>query len=690
MYLKSLKITNFRKFGTEYNIIEFVDSKDCLRDTIDISSATTLIVGKNNSGKTTIMLALSKLVDNGKKFNATDFNFGYLQRLLENYKLSNFNEFPYLEFEMEIGFVINNQDLITNLIPFMAIKNISSEENKILKIIVKYELEEVQEFKNEVAKIITDCSQRSVEYDNSLIFSKFLKLINENSFKLNYFNDQNKKIENTKFNLGNLIDIKLISANNSITDNSLGNVFNKIIQLRHETNSICFNLDTEINNINTSVTKRIGDFNDSAINSVLHSIEDSNRFGVNLSSDVTVDKLLKNLIKYEYTEQGLNIPEGQFGLGYANLMSIISKLIEYVEKYPNDEKHSRLNLICIEEPEAFMHPQMQELFIKNINFAIKALLKDSQKLINSQLIITTHSSHILNSKIHTSNSFNNINYVAIIDNTANVINLNDESIVSNSKNKSEQLNNLKFLKKHIKFKVSEIFFSDAIIFVEGITEETLVPYYISENENLRKYYITIINIGGAHGLVYHDLIKLIKIPTLIITDLDIKRDDDQSIENISELCSKRTTNETIKKYNGTDKLDNLNNHLIPEENNNMYITFQAEKINHYYATSFEEAYILQNYDNNILQQVLKSIHPQIYNKIVTEDEKHSNIINNSYYLQYKLDKNKNKSNFANSLLYSFANSENSDSPKLPTYIDRGLIWLEEKLTKQFKNIQVNK
>ena len=46
MYLKSLQITNFRKFGTTENIIEFVDSKDNLQQDINITLPTTLIVEK--------------------------------------------------------------------------------------------------------------------------------------------------------------------------------------------------------------------------------------------------------------------------------------------------------------------------------------------------------------------------------------------------------------------------------------------------------------------------------------------------------------------------------------------------------------------------------------------------------------------------------------------------------------------
>ncbi len=64
MYLKSLKIENFRKFGEENNLIEFVSQKNNLfSDEINIAKATTLVVGKNNAGKTTITEALEKLLE---------------------------------------------------------------------------------------------------------------------------------------------------------------------------------------------------------------------------------------------------------------------------------------------------------------------------------------------------------------------------------------------------------------------------------------------------------------------------------------------------------------------------------------------------------------------------------------------------------------------------------------------------
>ncbi len=458
-------------------------------------------------------------------------------------------------------------------------------------------------------------------------------------------------------------------------------------------------INSQIDTINQELTNRISSDSE-YINGALHAIENKEKMKIRLSSDLNFEILMRQLIRYQYDEQGLHIPEGQFGLGYSNLMSIIGEIIDYIEQYPDEESHSKLNLICIEEPEAFMHPQMQELFIKNINEAVKHLLDESTKKINSQLIVTTHSSHILNSKIQTSNSFNNINYITIIDNLSNVVNLHDKNIISEEDypDPAEQINQLKFIKKHIKHKVSELFFSDAVIFVEGITEETLLSYYIDQDDGLNKYYISIFNINGAHGLVYHSLIRLLKIPTLIITDLDIKRtDEEKKAENpkkednkdpeylqVTCLDTRTTTNATIQKYKGNNDISDVPNYYIDE---NLYITFQNEIIEGYYATSLEESLILKNYDNNILNKVIKKIKPNIYKEIIGDPENRENLASNSYKLQKKLANS--KSDFANELLYQLSIKDDHDElPVLPRYIQDALDWLKSELKPAEETLEV--
>ncbi len=671
MYLKSLKIINFRKFGDKNNFVEFVDSKEGLQtDTINIATATTLVVGKNNSGKTTITKALIKLIDN-KSFEANDYNFSYLNKLLEEYISDEFENFPTLEFEMIIGLdeSDDNQDLITNIVPFM---NIEDTESKEFNIKIKLDLAETTEFIDKVKEIIR-------VYDDSIIrFQKYLKLLDKTEKKINYYNSDDEIIEKSRFKLSDLVNIKPIAANKIISDTSLSAIFSKIIQYKYKTENMD-EINGQIDTINKNMTKRISSSHSEYINGALHAIENKEKLKIRLSSDLNFDILMKQLIRYQYDEQGLHIPEGQFGLGYSNLMSIIGEIIDYIEQYPDEEFHSKLNLICIEEPEAFMHPQMQELFIKNINEAVTHLLDGSTKKINSQLIVTTHSSHILNSKIQTSNSFNNINYITIINNLSNVVNLHDKNIISEEDypDPTEQIDRLKFIKKHIKHKVSELFFSDAVIFVEGITEETLLSYYIAQNDELNKYYISIFNINGAHGLVYHSLINLLKIPTIVITDLDIQRspDEKEAFVQIRSLEDRKTTNKTVVKYNASDDISSISNHFNID---NLYLTFQSEQIEEFFATSFEEAFILCNFENDILNIVLKNIKPTIYRDIVGEEENRRNLLSASYKLQRKL--SNSKSDFANELLYQLSIKDDGDDvPALPGYIQDALNWLKNEL-----------
>lgn len=717
MHLKSLTISNFRKFGMTNNTIDFVASKGVGNNLI--STSTTLIVGKNNAGKTTATKALEKILDGGQSIIGNDFNFTYLKSLLSECLDPDSTKntcAPELKFNVVINLDTDGNDLLSNLIPFMKLSDVlncieAKDENTStyttdnsdtfeLSITIKYEIKEAAIFDKKLIELIKKYKSKT-----ELLFNKFIELINDTNFQVIYYGRDNKPVDKNSFRLSDLIETQVIKANKNLHDTkNLSKVFNKIIHYRYKqelTGDDFEALNDEIEEINTQMSKRISKSHDSSINGVLSKIESSERLGVKLSSDLTFDKLMNNLVKYEYTEQGLQIPEGQFGLGYSNLMSIIGEIIDYVERYPQEDEQSKINLICIEEPETHMHPQMQELFIKYINDAIKYLISNSKKKLNTQLVITTHSSHILHSKIHSSNSFDNINYITNINNHAQVVRLNDHAISSVEKYQANQdeseiefnkrkLNDLKFLKKHIKYKVSELFFSDAVIFVEGLTEETLLPFYIDNHDELNKYYISVFNINGAHGQVYHPLIQLLKIPSLIITDLDIKRLDNEKHElndgvktevftQIKNLDDRISTNSTIHKFNGVEP-SGLTKYI---ESNNLFGVFQKDPINSYYATSFEEAFILTNSENVILNQALKKVKKNIYNDIVGKETIDlSALIQNSYKLQNKL--SSSKSDFANTVLYEMIINEGNQFPKIPSYIDDGFIWLKDKIVESLK------
>ena len=160
--------------------------------------------------------------------------------------------------------------------------------------------------------------------------------------------------------------------------------------------------------------------------------------------------------------------------------------------------------------------------------------------------------------------------------------------------------------------------------------------------------------------------------------MDIKRTQEEksNFTQIDNLTNKETTNKTISQYN-TDNND-ISNISPFFENENLYIAFQSNQIEGYYATSLEEAYILQNYNNDLLNKVLKNLKPQIYKEIVGDDENRENLKHNSYKLQKKL--SNSKSDFANELLYQFSIKDDEEElPVLPEYIQNALNWLKEQL-----------
>jgi len=639
MHLKAIRIKNFRKFEND-DSIEFVNTKDVN----NISEITTLIIGKNNVGKTTIITFLEKLI-NGK-FVASDFNFKYLIQLLEEYKNSKIEKYPIIESSFLLA-LDNENATISAIADFLPI----SEDVEEIEIKVKYSLVEDSEFKKNLEKNILS---EDNEYNQ---FYKFLDLINNARFKLEYFRKDNTKVEN--FKIKNLIELQVVSANKPLENNTLSNAFKKIIQFRYENESKDV-IENSIKDINKTITEDIAKPHIKIVNNAFGAIRNNKKYGIHLNGNLSFDNIFQNLIRYEYVENKIHIPENQFGLGYKNLMIIISKIIDFIQKNPDDEQ-SQINLIFIEEPENYMHPQMQEKFIKYINESIESILKDTNKQINSQLIIITHSSHIINSKIHYARSFDNIIYLYENKNDLlQIINLKDNNI-------STEKDSLKFLKKHIKFEVSNIFFSDAVIVAEGLTEEIILKYFLEKYE-LSNYYISIFKIDGTHAFKYNELFKLLNIPILVITDLDIKRKQDNN-DNISDLRDRITSNATLKYYYGVDNtFNNYGMGLV--QSKNIYITTQIEQINNYYATSFEEAFILTNLNNRILIETLKQIKPTKYKEFLSDNN--SIDASKSYQIQKML--SNEKGNFAITLLEKMANEERHNL-KLPKYIEDGLNWL---------------
>ena len=401
MYLKSLLIRNYRKYGKEAQTINFAHSKwPEISDDEDemkklditekyISQSSSLIVGKNNSGKSTIVKLLNTL-QNSKSgsrsvFKHTDFNLKMLSEWYHE-NIDNKSEkeiknmdsycFPKLEFQLILG-IDDGNDLISSfedVLILSGIKTVETNGNQEfaeVTINVKYEVADVQYFRDELIKLKTTYSDTGNQQDKKNIYKKelqyrkFLSLFSSNYFVLNFY-PVGREEPAKEFSLSSLLKVETIEANTVKSDKTLSQAYNKIVSTYIKNNDI-----VEINSLVDDINYQVKDMVDANIKGILQSavssIESIKNLEMNLHPDVTLEKIFASSIIYEYQERNNNIPESQFGMGYTNLMVIIAKIVDYIELYNEKDINGSVNILCIEEPESFMHPQMQELFIKNIS-----------------------------------------------------------------------------------------------------------------------------------------------------------------------------------------------------------------------------------------------------------------------------------------------------------------------------------
>ena len=732
MYLKSLSIKNYRKYGKEVQTINFAHSKwpeipgdedelEKINITEEyISKSSSLIVGKNNSGKSTIVKLLSTL-QNSKSgsrsvFKHTDFNLKILSdwyhenidnKSEEEIKSINKSHFPKLEFQLILG-IDDGNDLISSfedILILSGIETVETHENQEIAevtIDVKYEVVDEVAFLEDLVKIKTSYSNDSQQYDElykkELQYRQFLALFSSNYFVLNFY-PIGREEPAKEFSLSSLLKVDTIEANTVKNDKTLSQAYNKIVSTYIKNNDI-----EEINSLVGGINYQVKGMIDANIKDILQSavssIESIKNLKMNLHPDVTLEKIFANSIIYEYQEGNNNIPESQFGMGYTNLMVIIAKIVDYIELYSEKDINGSVNILCIEEPESFMHPQMQELFIKNISKAIATLLGKKQQLDTFQIIITTHSTHILNSKIQSGNTLNNISYLGQAGVNNIIKNISDDAIVSGRDidNKAYE-----YIKKYLRLEVSDIFFADAVILVEGISEETYLRYEIDKHPILKNHHIKVYRIDGAYAHQFISLLDLLEIKTVIFTDMDLKRkekdEEGKKIDilsyNINDLNIQYansteclTTNSTLqyfikKELNDENaKYDKINPKLIEMltdkdelviicENISMY---SQGKINGYYATSFEEAIVLTNSINEdkkkykkSLIKLLQKVHPKM--KYFEDIDENSKLADKSYMYQVKLSDGKSK--FSTGIVY-LSVTDDDFILKQPQYIESGL------------------
>ena len=389
------------------------------------------------------------------------------------------------------------------------------------------------------------------------------------------------------------------------------------------------------------------------------------------------------------------LPEKYNGLGYQNLLSIVLELIRFRDEWMRKGKSGLkecfdeniiqpLHLVLIEEPEAHLHAQVQQVFIKKAYAVLRnhELLGVSKKF-STQLVVSTHSSHIAHEV-----DFAHLRYFrkkpALDKNNIPLAEVKNLCKVFGEEDKTS-----KFVTRYLKATHCDLFFADAVIIVEGTAERILIPQFIHQNySELDSRYITILDIGGSHAHRFRPLIEILGINTLIITDIDSqgdtinKKGEQKTIKIRPERNKNYTTNnDTLKNWipciDGIDKLIDLNEDKKLSSNKSVRVAFQCPLsiscFNNKEAIpyTFEDALVLTNAEffkkktdsTGLLKKLIKSLSKLELDEVCKE-------------MFDSLDKGE-KAKMALDVLCDF----NPDELIVPIYIADGLKWLQDELKK---------
>lgn len=405
-----------------------------------------------------------------------------------------------------------------------------------------------------------------------------------------------------------------------------------------------------------------------------------------------IDALQKSSsVRYRFDKKEEEfLPESYLGLGYQNLIYLTFRLLEFRDKWMRvgksaslgdntEEQIEPIHLVLLEEPEVNLHAQVQRVFVSKAYDTLRnhpdlrdKETKQDKPEYQTQLVISTHSSHIVNDI-----DFKDLRYFRRNDSNETIA-MDHTSIANMSELFAHAKAELLFVRKHLKLTHCDIFFADGVIFVEGQAERLLVPEFISNNfPGLSNRYISMLEVSGAHTHKYKDLVEKLGVATLVLTDLD-------SVDNEGKSCypqksmKQKTNNDTLKGWHPKkEALDDLvalpqTEHATKSQGTPLYVAYQKPTQisgKEVLPRTFEDALILANFDNEYFlgKPKIKESKANFENGTKPLSESLYDYVNSL-----------SKGDFAFDCLFYIATKKaNSFTP--PEYMSEGLKWLETQL-----------
>lgn len=674
---------------------------------IDINKELSLVIGKNNTGKTSILSVLDKFLNEKSKFSYDDFNIDFKNELEGLIKLADVpDEFPSKGIKLKIYIEYNETDDLSNV--SRVLMDLDPDNNKIvlgfeyiltytkfLELRVDYRAFEKNERKKveegKKSKIIELNEFLKQRFDKYFMTQKLSFEFDQTTEKVNELNYINLVKDN--ISIRDIISFKYISARRDVTNKDNENALSKQTSTLYKKNEDSAEkaiateefidqlseTDIKLSQIYSGlfegVVKNVGTFGGLKLNETT----------IEIISTLQHQDLLEGNTTVVYTHDTNKLPEQYNGLGYMNLISMIFEIeiLRQEFKRKKEEKPADINLLVIEEPEAHTHPQMQYVFIKNIKKLLaEGIIRDDGISRPLQYIITTHSSHIV-----ADSDFDDIKYLkSITKNGVTAKNLKDLRVQYDADPKQYQ-----FLKQYLTISRAEIFFADKAILIEGDTERILIPTFmrkvdLEEAARLKvtgsdDRYLPLLsqNIStievGAYSQIFEKFIDFLGIKSLILTDIDAIKVIGQNAKGLDEwgACpvneGTKSSNSAINHFLSAVTWNELKalpvaNRTIVVGNSKVCICYQQEEDN-YHARSFEDAFI---HLNRLFVKTNKDTFQGIKNASNFDDDEKS-----PYDLADKCIKK--KTHFALDILYH--SDESLSNWNIPAYIKNGLLWLKE-------------